>query len=238
MSKNKATILIVDDDFYIRESLQEILSDSGYQVKTAADGKMALDLLAQMAVDLMLLDLDLPRVPGMEVLRQAAGQFPEVSVIIISGKGTIPQVVEAMKLGAHDFLEKPLERERTLTTVKNAAETLLIRKQRNYLLAATKARYQMVGTCAAMQQIYHLIDKAAQSHSKVLIRGESGTGKELIARAIHYNSPQAAMPFVTVNCTAIPETLIESELFGHEKGAFTGAATSHRGKFEQANGGT
>jgi len=233
-----ATILIVDDDLYVRESLKEILNDNGYAIEEAADGKTALDLLAQHPVDLMLLDLDLPRVNGMDVLRKTAAEFPGIGVVIISGKGTIQLAVEATKLGAYDFLEKPLEAQRTMLTVRNALEKMMLVRQRNRMVDEARARYKMVGASPAMQQIYRLIDKAAASQSKVLILGENGSGKELIARAIHHNSPRASESFVTVNCAAIPENLIESELFGHQKGAFTGAYTSHRGRFEQANRGT
>ncbi len=238
MRFNCATILIVDDDLYVRESLKEILNDNGYTIEEAADGKTALDILAQRPLDLMLLDLDLPRVNGMEVLKKAASDYPETGVVIISGKGTVQLAVEATKLGAYDFLEKPLEAQRTMITVHNAVEKLLLVRQQNRLIEEAKERYKMVGASPAMQQIYRLIDKASASESKVLITGENGTGKELIARAIHHNSTRASLPFIAVNCAAIPETLIESELFGHQKGAFTGAFTSHRGKFEQANGGT
>ncbi len=238
MRFNCATILIVDDDLYVRQSLREILNDAGYAIEEATDGKTALDILSLRSIDLMLLDLELPRVNGMDVLRKAATEFPQIGVVIISGKGTIQQAVEATKLGAYDFLEKPLETQRTLLTVRNAVEKLFLVRQRDRLVEEARGRYKMVGTSPAMQEIYRLIDKAAASHSKVLIVGENGTGKELIARAIHHNSSLASEPFVAVNCAAIPENLIESELFGHQKGAFTGAYTSHRGKFEQANRGT
>ncbi|MDZ7401008.1 MAG: sigma-54 dependent transcriptional regulator [candidate division KSB1 bacterium] len=238
MSAHGATILIVDDDRYVREGLREILHQHGYEIEEAYDGKIALDYLGQRSIDLMLLDLDMPRVNGMEVLRRVAADFPEIGVVIISGKGTIQLAVEATKLGAYDFLEKPLEMQRTLLTVRNAVEKLTLIRQRNRLVQEAQERYQMVGTGPAMQRIYHLIDRAAMSQSKVLIMGENGTGKELIARAIHHNGPRRSEPFVTVNCAAIPENLIESELFGHQKGAFTTAYTSHRGKFEQADRGT
>ena len=233
-----ATILIVDDDLYVRESLREILNDNGYSIEEAVDGKTALDFLTHHPVDLMLLDLDLPRVNGMDVLRKTVVEFSETGVVIISGKGTIQLAVEATKLGAYDFLEKPLESQRTMLTVRNAIEKMMLVRQRDRMVEEAKERYKMVGTSPAMQQIYRLIDKAAASQSKVLILGENGSGKELIARAIHHNSPRTSESFVTVNCAAIPENLIESELFGHQKGAFTGAYTSHRGKFEQANRGT
>jgi two-component system nitrogen regulation response regulator NtrX len=238
MRFNCATILIVDDDLYVRESLREIFNGNGYTIEEATDGKTALDILAQRPVDLMLLDLDLPRINGMDVLRKTATEFPWIGVVIISGKGTIQSAVEATKLGAYDFLEKPLEAQRTMLTVRNAVEKLFLVRQRDRLVEEVKGRYKMVGASPAIQQIYRLIDKAAASQSKVLIVGENGTGKELIARAIHHNSSRASEPFVAVNCAAIPENLIESELFGHQKGAFTGACAAHRGKFEQANRGT
>ncbi len=238
MGFKNATILIVDDDIYVRESLREILTDAGYAVIEATDGKMALDLLPQRTIDLLLLDLDLPRVSGMEVLRQVTVEFPNLQVVIISGKGTIQQAIEATRLGAYDFLEKPLETQRTLLTIRNAVDKLYLVRQSNRLVEEIRDRYKMVGTSPAMQKIYHLIDKAAASQSRVLITGENGTGKELVARAIHHNSPRAAGPFLAVNCAAIPENLIESELFGHQRGAFSGAQNTHRGKFEQANGGT
>jgi len=238
MRFNCATILIVDDDLCVRTSLREILNDNGYLIYEAADGKTALDILDKQTVDLILLDLELPRINGMDVLRKVATQFPEIGVIIISGKGTIQQAVEATKLGAYDFLEKPLEAQRTILTVRHAVEKLFLVRQQVQQIEEAKARYQMVGASPVMQKIYHLIDKAAASQSKVLILGESGSGKEMIARAIHNNSKGLVGPFVAVNCANIPENLIESELFGHQKGAFTGAYTTHRGKFEQANGGT
>lgn len=238
MRFNCATILIVDDDLYVRESLRDILNDNGYAVEEAADGKTALEILFKRPIDLMLLDLDLPRVNGMDVLRKTATEFPEIGVVIISGKGTIQLAIEATKLGAYDFLEKPLEAQRTLLTVRNAVEKLSLLRYRDRLVEEAKDRYKMVGSSPAMQEIYGLIDKAAASQSKVLITGENGTGKEMIARAIHHNSLRASDPFIAVNCAAIPENLIESELFGHQKGAFTGAFASHRGKFELANGGT
>ncbi len=238
MRFNCATILIVDDDLYVRESLKDILTDNGYSIEEAADGKTALDILAQRPVDLMLLDLDLPRINGMDVLRKTAAESPGIGAVIISGKGTIQSAVEATKLGAYDFLEKPLEAQRTMLTVRNAMEKLFLVRQRDRLVEEAREHYKMIGASPPMQQIYRLIDKAAASQSKVLIVGENGTGKELIARAIHHNSSRASEPFVAVNCAAIPENLIESELFGHQKGAFTGACSVHRGKFEQANRGT
>jgi two-component system nitrogen regulation response regulator NtrX len=238
MRDDRSVVLIVDDDAHVRESLREILDYAGHSTDEAGDGKAALDLLTHRDVDLMLLDLDLPRVTGIEVLRKTAEEHPELPVVIISGKGTIRSAVEATKLGAYDFLEKPLEAERTLLTVRNALEKGHLKRERDRLLDEARKRYQMVGSSPAMQGIYRLIDKAAASQSKLLIVGENGSGKEMIARAIHHNSSRAGGPFVAVNCAAIPETLIESELFGHERGAFTGAQATRHGKFERADGGT
>ncbi|HEX9971069.1 MAG TPA: response regulator, partial [bacterium] len=158
-----ATILIVDDDLYVRESLREILNDNGYSIEEAVDGKTALDFLTHHPVDLMLLDLDLPRVNGMDVLRKTIVEFSETGVVIISGKGTIQLAVEATKLGAYDFLEKPLELQRTMLTVRNAIEKMMLVRQRDRMVEEAKERYKMVGTSPAMQQIYRLIDKAAAS---------------------------------------------------------------------------
>ena len=238
MTLNQAKILIVDDDRFVRQSLREILEDAGYAVHEAADGKIALDRLSEQLPDVMLLDLELPRFSGLEVLQICAEKHAEVGIVIISGKGTIQTAVKATKLGAFDFLEKPLEAQRTLLTVRNAVANTQLLRQRNRLVREAMERYRMIGTSPAMQKIFHLIDKAASSLAKVLITGENGTGKEMIARAIHLNSSRAAGPFVAVNCASIPESLIESELFGHQKGAFTGAYNIHHGKFEQAHGGT
>ncbi len=232
-----AHILIVDDDPYVRESLGEILHYAGHSTVEAGDGKAAIDLLARHPVDLILLDLELPRVGGLDVLRHAQAEYPHIPIVIISGKGTIRIAVEATKLGAYDFLEKPVDARRALVTIRNALEKVRLERERDRLLDEAKARYRMVGSSRAMQDVYRMIDKAARMPSKVLINGESGTGKEMVARAIHHNSARRAAPFVALNCAAIPEELIESQLFGFEKGAFTGAGRTHPGKFEQAHGG-
>lgn len=237
-SSHPATVLITDDDKLVREALKEILCYRGYACLEAGDGKDALECLKTNQIDLLLLDLKLPRIDGMEVLKQSLERYPDLPVIMISGHGTIQLAVEATKIGAYDFLEKPLEAERTLLTVRNALERANLVHQRNHLISQAKQRYQMIGTSSVMEKIYAMIEKAAASQAKVLIVGENGTGKELVARAIHHNSQRAAAPFITINCAAIPENLIESELFGHEKGAFTGAYAMHRGKFELADGGT
>jgi len=232
------TVLVADDDPPIRDGLCDILEHEDYNTLEASDGKTALARLDQSGIDLLLLDLKMPRVSGMEVLRTVMEEHPEVPVVIVSGKGTIQTAVEATKIGAYDFLEKPVDAQRLLVTVRNALERARLVRQRDRLLDEARERYQMVGTSEPMQRVYDRIDKAAASDCRVLITGESGTGKELVARAIHHNSERAGAPFVTVNCAALPEDLIESELFGHEEGAFTGAQSDHTGKFAQAEGGT
>jgi DNA-binding NtrC family response regulator len=241
MDKNKIKnmkILIVDDEKTIRESLKEILEYHNFDCLEARDGKEALDVLDENIIDLVLLDIRLPRIDGIEVLKRSLTKQPDLLIIIITGQATIKLAVEAIKSGAYDFLEKPLEAERTLITVQNALEKRILKKQRDQLLTETKNRYRMLGKSAAIKNIFSMIDRAAKVSSKVLITGEAGTGKELVARAIHLNSDRAANPFIPVNCSAIPETLIESELFGFVKGAFTDAKYDRLGKFQQANTGT
>jgi len=237
-SSSPATILIVDDDPYIRESLQDILSFEGYKCLTARDGLDALEQLDSNSVDLILLDLKLPRLDGMEVLQRSIAARPNVPIVMISGQGTIRLAVEATKRGAFDFLEKPLEADRTLIAIRNALQKRTLQLQRDALLSETQQRYRMIGNDPKMQRVYALIDRASKVSSKVIIIGEPGTGKELVARAIPLNGPRAGFPFVPVNCAAIPESLIESELFGHAKGAFTGATDNKIGKFQQADKGT
>ncbi len=237
--QNKAaTVLIVDDDAYVRESLNDVLSFSGYCCLEAGDGKEAVDLIFERQPDLVLLDLRLPRLDGLEVLKRCLHGYPDMPVIMISGQGTIELAVEATKLGAFDFIEKPLEAERILLTIRNALDKSRLQKQRDQLLAQARKSYRLVGESPQMREIAELIERAAAVDSKVLITGESGTGKELVARGIHYLSARSTQPFVPVNCSAIPETLIESELFGHGRGAFTGAVAAYKGKFLQANHGT
>ncbi|MBC8184828.1 sigma-54-dependent Fis family transcriptional regulator [candidate division KSB1 bacterium] len=241
MANNKiqqAKVLIVDDEKTIRESLKEILVYHKFDCLEARDGKEALEVLEKNSIDLVLLDIRLPRIDGMEVLKRSLSKQPDLPIIIITGQGTIKLAVEAIKSGAYDFLEKPLEAERTLITIQNALEKRTLKIQRDHLLTETKNRYRMLGKSTAIKKIFSLIDRAAKVSSKVLITGEPGTGKELVARAIHLNSDQAANPFVPVNCSAIPETLIESELFGFIKGAFTDARYDRLGKFQQAHTGT
>ncbi len=232
------TILIVDDDTHVREDLHEILAYHKYTCVEARDGKEALQIITNQPIDLVLLDLKLPRIDGLEVLKQGKQKKPDLPFIIISGQGTIQAAVEATKAGAFDFVEKPLDADRILLRIRNALEKRHLQRERDQLLQEARNRYRMVGNSARMQEVYALIDRAARVDSKVLITGESGTGKELVARAIHLNSKRATHPFVPMNCSAIPDALIESELFGHVKGSFTGAVRNYPGKFMAANKGT
>ncbi len=230
--------LIVDDDPNLREGLRELLEHDGLVALEAGDGKTALDLLLHEPVDLLLLDLELPRVSGMSVLREIADRRLDIPVIIISGKGTIPTAVQTIQLGALDFIEKPLDPTRTLDTVHQALEDLSRRRARLRSLDEAARRFGMIGSAPAIQWVYEGIERAAAMQAKVLIVGESGTGKDMVARAIHKLSSRSAGPLVPVNCASIPETLIESELFGHVEGAFTGARHKQRGRLEEAAGGT
>ena len=238
MVRKKPKILIVDDDHSLCEILANILDYAGYTGDVAHNGKTALTKIENNLFDLVLLDLKLPDIDGIKVLKEIMQKKPYLPVIMISAEGTIHTAVEATKLGAYDFLEKPLDSERVLVTINNALKKGLLEREKANLLKNVKEQYVMVGESPQMKHIRELICKAAATDSKVLIEGENGTGKELVARAIHTNSQRAAGPFIAVNCAAIPETLIESELFGYKKGAFTGAVNDKPGKFQMAEGGT
>ena len=232
------TILVVDDEQGIRDVLADILGDEGYQVLTAEDGLVALGLLEREVVDCMLLDVWLPGRGGLEVLSEVRTAYPRIPVVMISGHGTIDVAVKAVKHGAFDFLEKPLSLDRVTTVVRNALELEALRRENASLRGQVPAQQRLVGQSAPIARIREIVAQTADSDARVLITGENGTGKELVAREIHERSGRRDGPFVAVNCAAIPETLIESELFGHEKGAFTGAAGGRKGKFELAHGGT
>ena len=235
----KAKILVVDDEENIRKSLKMILEYEGYQFLEAGDGEEALSLIGEMIdLDLVLLDIKLPGRDGLEILAEIKKRPYAPEVIMISGQGTIRTAVEATKLGAFEFLEKPLHRDRVLLSIRNALNQNTLRRECLDLRRKAEKRYEIVGNHPLMKQLWKEILKTAPTNATVLIHGESGTGKELIARAIHGHSLRAKEPFIQVNCAAIPEELIESELFGHEKGAFTGATERKVGKFEQADGGT
>ena len=231
-------VLIVDDEESIRSSLDGILQDEGYRTSVAASGESALSLLREELPDLMLLDIWMPGLDGLETLRRVRELAPEQVVIMMSGHGTIETAVKATKLGAFDFIEKPLSLEKLLLSIQNALKIRQLVEENRSLKAMIAKEYDMVGSSPEISLLKEQIAIAAPTSGWVLITGENGTGKELVARAIHNQSRRREKPFVEVNCAAIPEELIESELFGHERGAFTGATTQRKGKFDLAHEGT
>jgi two-component system, NtrC family, nitrogen regulation response regulator NtrX len=235
------TVLVVDDEKNIRRTLEMVLSGEGFRVLEAESGEQALAVLSSGApVDLAIFDLKLPGITGLQALEKLRSDEAtrELPVIVISGHATVHDAVAAIKLGASDFFEKPLNRERVLVSVTNCIRTARLSRTVAHMRAELTARFEMIGTAAPMQRLFQGIDKVAPTKASVLITGESGTGKELVSRAIHRLSPRKDASFVKVNCAAIPRELIESELFGHERGSFTGAQGRKRGFFEQAHGGT
>ena len=237
--ERSARILVIDDEDGIRKSLKMILEYEGYELFEAATGEDGLEKLRQtVGLDLVILDIKMPGKDGLEVLAEIKQKPVSPEVVMISGQGTIQTAVEATKLGAFDFLEKPLHRDRVLLTIRNALKQNVLAREYQDLKKRADKRYELVGDHPLMRGLWREILKIAPTNATVLIEGESGTGKELIARAVHAHSLRAKEKFVQVNCAAIPEELIESELFGHEKGAFTGATEKQTGKFEQADGGT
>ena len=231
-------ILVVDDEKNIRGSLEGILKDEGYRVRAVATAEELLKQVGQALPDLVILDVWLPGMDGLQALEELKRLHSELPVIMISGHSTVEAAVKATKLGAYDFIEKPLSLEKTVLAVRNALDRQRLELENRALRQTLEERYEIVGESPDIQALRVQIQSAAPSHGRVLIRGESGTGKELVARAIHRQSLRKDKPFVEVNCAAIPDELIESELFGHEKGAFTGATTKRRGKFELGDGGT
>ncbi|ABC83105.1 sigma-54-dependent transcriptional regulator [Anaeromyxobacter dehalogenans] len=233
-----ATVLVVDDERNIQLTLSRALSMEGYAVETASGGREALEKLAALPVDVVVMDVRMPDLDGLAVLQKARETRPELPVVIMSGHGSIDTVRSAFKLGAFDYLEKPItEKEKLLVAVKNALALQSLRAE-NAALRRAAGQLEMIGGGPAMQRLFDLVRRTAPSEGRVLITGENGTGKELVARAIHDQSRRRDRPFVKLNCAAVPAELIESELFGHERGAFTGAVAARRGRFEQADGGT
>ncbi|RKG72390.1 sigma-54-dependent transcriptional regulator [Corallococcus terminator] len=232
-----AAVLIVDDEKNILLTLSQSLQLAGYRTELASSGQVALDVVSARPVDAVLMDVKMPDMDGLTVLARLTELKPELPVIMMSGHGTIDTAVKATQLGARDFLEKPLARDKLLVALRNVL-THQAAMEELQELRAQLGRFDMVGGGPAMQRIFSLIQRAAPSEGRVLITGENGTGKELIARALHQHSKRKGGPFVKLNCAAVPHDLIESELFGHEKGAFTGAVSVRRGKFELAHEGT
>ena len=234
----KPTILIVDDEPGVRSALGGVLKDEGYAVESVASGEACLDRLTRSGVDLVVLDVWLPGIDGLTTLSRLRERQVDAAVVLISGHGNIESAVRAIKLGAFDFVEKPLSLEKTVLVVRNALHQRRLEAENRALRARVDRTHTMVGESYAMRQLREQVAMAAPTHGRVLIYGENGTGKELVARTIHALSRRRTGPFVEVNCAAIPEELIESELFGHVRGAFTGAVADRRGKFEAADGGT
>jgi two-component system nitrogen regulation response regulator NtrX len=234
----KARILVVDDEAEIRRSVRMILEYEGYDVQEASSGPEGLAIIEREAPDLVFLDIKMSGMDGLDALQRIRQSNESLPVVIISGHGTVSTAVEATKLGAFDFIEKPLASERVLVTIRNALDQTRLQNENRTLKRAAEIRHQMVGESPALRQIWDAIKRAAPTNATVLLLGESGVGKELVARSIHRNSLRSRERFVQVNCAAIPEELIESELFGHEKGSFTGATEKQIGKFEQADRGT
>lgn len=230
-------ILVVDDERSIRFSLKEILQDEGYEVETAEDGHTALEMAGKERYDVIFCDIKMPGMEGTEVLDRLVAEGIEAAIVMISGHGDIGTAVNCIKKGAFDFIQKPLDLNRILITIKNATDKTNLVKA-NKILKKKVYGQQMIGDSTALQHIRDIIAKVAPTDARVLITGSNGSGKELVARSLHQQSERSMMPYIEVNCAAIPSELIESELFGHEKGAFTSAVKQHKGKFEQADGGT
>jgi len=231
-------ILVIDDERAIRNTLKDILEYEKYEVSLAEDGEQAINMCNENTYDLALCDIKMPKKDGMEVLSELNAKHPEVTVVMISGHGDIETAVEAIKNGAYDFISKPIDLNRLLITVKNGLEKRTLVQETKVLKKKVSSKYQMIGESAPLQQVREMVERVAPTDARVLITGANGTGKEVVARLIHEKSKRIKEPFIEVNCAAIPSELIESELFGHEKGAFTSAIKQRKGKFEQANGGT
>ena len=231
-------ILVIDDERAIRNSLKEILMDEGYEVDTAEDGAVGFEMAEKDRYNLIFCDIKMPNMDGLEVLSALADSENEAPIIMISGHGDIDTAVDCIKRGAYDFIQKPLDLNRILITLKNATDKSNLVKETKILKKKVDSRYEIIGESEAVKHIKDVISRVAPTDARVLVTGANGTGKELVAHNLHSQSMRASMPFIEVNCAAIPSELIESELFGHEKGSFTSAVKQHKGKFEQADGGT
>ncbi len=241
MSEGQKHLLIVDDEHALREAIAERLADHGFVVEQATSGEEALQRLSDFAFDILITDLRLPGIDGARVIEAALERYPEIIAIVITGYGTVKDAVEAIKQGAADFITKPFQFDALLHVLRSALEQRRLKSENAYLRSQLEDRYRidgLVGHSRVMRELFQLLETVAATSSTVLITGETGTGKELAARAIHHNSPRRANRFVAINCSAIPETLLEAELFGHVRGAFTGAVGARQGRLEQAHKGT
>ncbi len=233
-----AKILVIDDEKSIRNTLKEVLEYEKHEIELSSDGNEGLVLFRENKYDVVLLDIKMPGMDGIEVLENITAESQDVPVIMISGHGNIDTAVEAIKKGAYDFIEKPLDLNRLLITIRNALDKSHLITETRALKRKVSKTFDMVGESPAIKKVKEMVDRVAATDARVLITGKNGTGKELVARWLHEKSNRASQPFIEVNCAAIPSELIESELFGHEKGAFTSAHKERKGKFEQANNGT
>jgi DNA-binding NtrC family response regulator len=241
MTETKTHLLLVEDEAALRLAVAEQLTDHGFIVAQAESGEQAVAALAEFAFDLVLTDLRLPGIGGAGVLDAALERYPDIIVIMMTGFGTVKDAVEAIKRGAADFITKPFQFDELLYTIATALEQRRLRSENAYLRSQLEARYRfegLIGSSAAMRELFNVLEVVAATPSTILITGETGTGKELVARAIHHNSPRRDQRFVAINCGALPESLLEAELFGHVRGAFTGAVGNRAGRLEQANKGT
>ena len=231
-------ILVIDDERSIRNTLKDILGFEGYAVEVAENGLLGIEMVKSTDFDIILCDIKMPEMDGIEVLEKIMELKPETTVVMISGHGNIDTAVEAIKKGAFDFIVKPLDLNRLLITIRNAGDKTVLVKETKVLKQKINKRFEIIGESPQIIKVLEMTDRVAPTEARVLITGANGTGRELIARRLHELSPRAEAPFIEVNCAAIPSELIESELFGHEKGAFTSAIKQRKGKFEQADGGT
>jgi DNA-binding NtrC family response regulator len=241
MTEGQKHLLIVEDEAALRAAIAEQLADHGFVVEQAGSGEQALARLTEFAYDILITDLRLPGIDGRQLLEAALERYPDIIGIVITGFGTVKDAVDAIKQGAADFITKPFQFDALLHVVRSALEQRRLRSENAYLRSQLEQRYRiegLVGTSRAMRDLFHLLETVAATSSTVLINGETGTGKELAARAIHHSSPRRSHRFVAINCSAIPETLLEAELFGHSRGAFTGAVANRQGRLEQAHKGT
>src|SRR3954470_1868261 len=241
MAEGQKHLLLVDDESALREAIAERLADHGFIVEQADSGEHALQRLTDFAFDILITDLRLPGIDGGKVIDAALERYPEIIAIVITGYGTVKDAVEAIKQGAADFITKPFQFDALLHVLRSALEQRRLKSENAYLRSQLEDRYRidgLVGTSQVMRDLYHLLATVAPTSSTVLIAGETGTGKELAARALHHNSPRRNNRFIALNCSAIPETLLEAEIFGHVRGAFTGAIANRQGRLEQANRGT